>query len=37
VLLAVWADVGETIRLHLQSFTLADMVDLARGNVAASV
>jgi Rrf2 family iron-sulfur cluster assembly transcriptional regulator len=33
VLLAVWADVGETIRLHLQSFTLADMVNRARGNV----
>jgi len=37
VLLAVWADVGETIRTHLQSYTLADMVDRARGNVAAPV
>jgi len=37
VLLAVWADVGETIRMHLQSYTLADMVDRARGNVAAPV
>ncbi len=34
VLLAVWADVGETIRMHLQSYTLADMVTRARGNVA---
>src|SRR5271154_5329857 len=33
VLLAVWADVGETIRTHLQSFSLADMVARARGNV----
>jgi Rrf2 family iron-sulfur cluster assembly transcriptional regulator len=31
VLLAVWADVGEAIRTYLQSFTLADMVDRARG------
>ena len=31
VLLAVWADVGETMRRHLQSFTLADMVDRAQG------
>ncbi len=37
VLLAVWADVGETIRIHLQSYSLADMVDRARGNVAAPV
>ena len=37
VLLAVWADVGETIRTHLQSYSLADMVDRARGNVAAPV
>jgi hypothetical protein len=37
VLLAVWADVGETIRSHLQSYSLADMVDRARGNVAAPV
>jgi len=29
--------VGETIRIHLQSYTLADMVDRARGNVAAPV
>jgi Rrf2 family protein len=31
VLLAVWADVGETMRGYLQSFTLADMADRARG------
>ena len=37
VLLAVWADVGETIRTHLQSYSLADMVDRAQGNVAAPV
>ena len=34
ILLAVWADVGETIRTHLQSYSLADMVDRAQGNVA---
>jgi Rrf2 family protein len=32
VLLAVWAEVGATMREHLQSFTLADMVRRARGN-----
>jgi len=37
ILLAVWADVGETIRQHLQSFSLADMVARAQGNVAAPV
>ncbi len=31
VLLAVWAEVGTTMREHLQSFTLADMVRRARG------
>lgn len=31
VLLAVWADVGETMRQYLQSFTLDDMVRRARG------
>ncbi|MGH9190348.1 MAG: RrF2 family transcriptional regulator [Acidimicrobiales bacterium] len=31
VLLAVWADVGEHMRQHLDSFTLADMVSRARG------
>ncbi len=31
VLLAVWAEVGATMREHLQSFTLADMVERARG------
>jgi Rrf2 family protein len=31
VLLSVWADVGETMREYLQSFTLADMVARARG------
>jgi Rrf2 family protein len=31
VLLAVWADVGGHMREHLDSFTLADMVQRARG------
>ena len=31
VLLSVWADVGEHMRSHLDSFTLADMVARARG------
>jgi Rrf2 family protein len=31
VLLAVWADVGDHMREHLASFTLADMVTQARG------
>ncbi|MGH9264958.1 MAG: RrF2 family transcriptional regulator, partial [Acidimicrobiales bacterium] len=31
VLLSVWADVGEHMRQHLDSFTLADMVLRARG------
>jgi len=31
VLLAVWADVGDHMREHLASFTLADMVLQARG------
>lgn len=34
VLLALWAEVGETIRAHLQSFTLADMVTRSRGGAA---
>ncbi len=34
VLLAVWGDVGQTIREYLQSFTLADMVTRSRGGVA---
>ena len=33
VLLAVWADVGEHMRTHLDSFTLADMVARAQGRV----
>lgn len=33
VLLAVWADVSEHMRTHLQSFTLADMVARATGSV----
>ncbi len=37
VLLAVWADVGHHMRSHLDSFTLADMVDQARGTVSASL
>lgn len=32
VLLAVWADVGEYMRRHLDSFTLEDMVTRASGN-----
>jgi DNA-binding IscR family transcriptional regulator len=28
----VWAEVGRHMRSHLDSFTLADMVDRARGN-----
>lgn len=32
VLLAVWAEVGEHMRRHLDSFTLADMVRRATGN-----
>jgi Rrf2 family iron-sulfur cluster assembly transcriptional regulator len=31
VLLGVWADVGNHMREHLASFTLADMVSQARG------
>jgi Rrf2 family iron-sulfur cluster assembly transcriptional regulator len=31
ILLAVWSDVGEHMREHLDSFTLADMVLQARG------
>ena len=34
VLLAVWAEVGELMRSHLDSFTLADMVSRARGTPA---
>jgi|SRR5271166_6116644 len=34
VLLAVWADVGEHMRHHLDSFTLEDMVRQARGDSA---
>ena len=32
VLLGVWAEVGEHMRVHLASFTLADMVNQARGS-----
>jgi Rrf2 family iron-sulfur cluster assembly transcriptional regulator len=31
ILLAVWADVGEHMRTHLESFNLADMVARAQG------
>ncbi len=31
VLLSVWADVGEHMRQHLESFTLADMVTRSQG------
>jgi Rrf2 family protein len=37
VLLALWAEVGETIRAHLQSFTLADMVARSRGGFSPNV
>ena len=33
VLLTVWADLGERMRTHLDSFTLADMVARAQGRV----
>jgi Rrf2 family protein len=33
ILLSVWAEVGHYMRSHLESFTLADMVQRARGNV----
>jgi Rrf2 family protein len=36
VLLSVWADVGQHMRSHLDSFTLADMVARARGTAAAA-
>ena len=32
ILLQVWADVGEHMRSHLESYTLDDMVRRARGN-----
>ncbi len=35
VLLSLWADVGEYMRAHLDSFSLADMVARARGRVPA--
>jgi len=35
VLLDVWADVGQHMRTHLDSFTLADMVTRAQGRVPA--
>jgi Rrf2 family protein len=35
VLLAVWSEVGEHMRSHLDSFTLADMVRRSRGMAAA--
>ena len=37
VLLGVWADVGRAMRTHLDSFTLADMVDAARGKTVVPV
>lgn len=37
VLLAVWSDVGHHMRRHLDSFTLADMVERATGGVPATV
>ena len=37
VLLAVWAEVGHHMRSHLDSFTLADMVERAQGGAAIRV
>lgn len=37
VLLSVWSEVGELMRGHLDSFTLADMAERARGGVTARV
>ena len=37
ILLEVWADVGRHMRSFLDSFTLAQMVDAARGNIATPV
>ena len=37
VLLAFWAEVGEKMREHLSSFTLADMVSKAAGNGGAAL
>jgi Rrf2 family iron-sulfur cluster assembly transcriptional regulator len=37
VLLSVWAEVGNHMREHLASFTLADMVAQSRGSVAPRV
>ena len=31
VLLAVWGEVGEHMRRHLDAMTLADVADIARG------
>jgi Rrf2 family iron-sulfur cluster assembly transcriptional regulator len=36
ILLAVWADVGEHMRRHLDSFTLADMAQRATGGAPAA-
>ncbi len=36
VLLSVWADVGEHMRIHLDSFSLADMVARAQGRTTAA-
>jgi Rrf2 family iron-sulfur cluster assembly transcriptional regulator len=37
ILLAVWGEVSDHMRSHLDSFTLADMVRMARGTVPTSV
>ena len=37
ILLEVWADVGRHMRSFLDSFTLAQMVEAARGNIATPV
>ena len=36
VLLSVWSEVGQHMRHHLESFTLADMVSRAQGGAAAT-
>ena len=33
VLLAIWGEVGEAMRRHLEGFTLADVRDMARGQL----
>jgi Rrf2 family protein len=37
VLLSVWSEVGQHMRRHLDSFTLADMVERAQGTAPAAI